>query len=323
MAESSEYERGGSDSRAATPDHAVMDLARTQFGNVTRNQALECGLTRHQITTRLARGSWSVVHPKVYRIGGAPQTRAAASVAGRLYAGEEAWFSHASAARLHGIDPLVPSDRTWLTVPARLQRPRRPGLVIVRSRRIDGFTDVVHEQPVLNAPRTIVDLAGVLPAPQFSRVLYDVFGRESVTLDEVLAAAEDFGGRAGLALLHRAVEEFDPAFESGLEHEADELFRDAGFGFERQVEVWESGILLARIDFADEQLQVGVEIDGARFHSSHDARSYDRQRDRTLVRRGWRIERFTTDDIRRHPRTTIRHLRAVYDELVGSGTSAA
>ncbi|MBW3537048.1 MAG: DUF559 domain-containing protein, partial [Actinobacteria bacterium] len=120
------------------------------------------------------------------------------------------------------------------------------------------------------------------------------------------------GGRAGLALLHRAVEQFDPAFESGLEHEADDLFRGAGFAFERQVEVWEEGVLLARFDFADQRNRVGVETDGARFHSSPEARSYDRQRDRALARRGWRIERFTTEDIRRHPQATVRHLHAVY-----------
>ncbi|NEE03096.1 DUF559 domain-containing protein [Phytoactinopolyspora halotolerans] len=323
MVSSYSAREGGADAEPKTPDGVVTKLAAAQYGNVTRLQALECGLTRHQITARLASGIWTVVHPKVYRIGGAPETRAATAVAGRLYAGDDAWFSHASAARLHGIDPLVPSDRTWLTVPAHIQRPRRPGLVVIRSRRITGFTDTVHDQPVLNVARTIVDLAGMLSAPLFMRVLYDVFGRGLVGVDEVLSAAENFGGRAGLAMLHHAVEEFDPAFESGLEHEADDLFRGAGFSFERQFEIRDEGILIARLDFADEENKIGIEIDGARFHSSQQARSYDRQRDRSLARRGWRIERFTTDDVRRHPKTTVRHIHGIYDEVLRSRTPAA
>nr|WP_246210793.1 DUF559 domain-containing protein [Phytoactinopolyspora alkaliphila] len=154
-------------------------------------------------------------------------------------------------------------------------------------------------------------MAAILEDQLFRRVLYDVFGRDIMTVDDVLAAAEDFGGRTGLALVHRAVEDFDPASESGAEYEADALFAGAGLVFERQYEIREDGILVARLDFADEGLRLGVEIDGARFHSTPSARFYDRERDKALTRKGWHIERLTTDDVRRRPNTTIRHLRAI------------
>lgn len=309
--------------RAATPDGMLAEIAERQFAVFSRVQALQCGLTRHQITARLASGVWSVVHPKVYRIAAAPVTRSMAAIAGRLYAGERAWFSHATAARLHGIDPRIPADRPWLTVPVSVHRARRPGVVIVRSRRIEGFTDVVHNQPVLDRPRTVVDLAGVLRADQFRRMLYDVLNRNVLTAESVLGAAEDFGGKVGVALVHEALDEFDPKFESGLEREADELFRNAGLSFECQYEIWEDGILLARLDFADEEIRLGVELDGARFHTSMAARSYDRERDRMLRRRGWHIERLTTEDIVKRPQATLRHIVAIRDQRLNETRWAA
>jgi very-short-patch-repair endonuclease len=297
---------------AKLAEETLSELSREQFATFSRRQALDCGFSRHQIVTRLSSGMWTVVHPKVYRISAAPVTKASMAIAGRLYAGGQAWFSHATAARLLGIDPYIPADRTWVTVPAPVQRQRRPGLIIVRSRRIDGFTDSAYGQPVLDARRTVIDLAAILDDQMFRRVLYDVFSRDLMTVDDVLIAAEDFGGRTGLALVHRAIEGFDPAFESGAEYEADALFSGAGLIFERQVEIREDGILLARLDFADEERRLGVEIDGARFHSTPSARFYDRERDKALARKGWHIERLSTDDVRRRPNATIRHLRAVY-----------
>ncbi|NDL60270.1 DUF559 domain-containing protein [Phytoactinopolyspora mesophila] len=310
-------------SHTGTPDLALVETARDQFGTFSRHQALECGFTRHQIESRLAKGYWVVVHPKVYRVAAAPPTRASLAVAALLYAGDQAWFSHATAARLQNVDPLIPLDRTWLTVPARVQRTPRPGLVIIRSRRIDGFTGVAHGQPVLKIPRTVVDLAGILDDTAFRRLLYDVLNRDVASIDELLAAAEDFGGKSGIALVRRTVDEFDPAFESGAEYEADELFSGAGLSFERQYEVHDNGILLARLDFADAVIKLGVEIDGARFHSSPGARFYDRERDRMLARLGWHIERFSVDDIRRRPQSSLGHLRAIYQHRLSSVQAAA
>jgi very-short-patch-repair endonuclease len=56
---------------------------------------------------------------------------------------------------------------------------------------------------------------------------------------------------------------------------------------------------------------VGIEIDGHRFHSTQAACRYDRQRDRMLRRRGWQIERFTTEDVRRTPNSMVQHVRAL------------
>ena len=159
--------------------------------------------------------------------------------------------------------------------------------------------------------RTIVDLAGIADRAAFQRILYDVVSRDVVTIEDVLAAAEDFGGRAGIAMLREVATEFSPEYESALELEADTAFRRAGIYLEPQLEVWDGPVLIARLDFGDPTAKIGIEIDGLRFHSTQSARRYDRQRDRALRRRGWLIERFTTEDVRRTPTSMVRHVHAL------------
>jgi very-short-patch-repair endonuclease len=65
------------------------------------------------------------------------------------------------------------------------------------------------------------------------------------------------------------------------------------------------------LDFALEEIKLGVEIDGAATHSTPEARRHDRLRDRALRRRGWQIERFTTEDVRQTPGPMVRHTKAI------------
>ena len=290
-------------------DTALRQIANEQHGAFSQRQALDAGFTRGQVTARLASGAWSALHAGVFVASTTRPSRATYAVAGRLYCGGRAWFSHLTAARLLGLDPLMTSPAVWVTVPFDVVRRPRPGLVITRSRRVDGFTTTVQGQPTMQAARTVVDLAQVLDRDALRRVLYDAVGRQIVTAAHVLTAAEDFGGRAGVALLRQVVDEFEEAFDSALEAEADRRFRAAGLAFDRQVEVWDDGFLIARLDFADEQLRMGIEIDGARYHASRDAQYRDRRRDRELRRLGWEIARFATDDVRVGWRAMVEHVQ--------------
>jgi very-short-patch-repair endonuclease len=307
----------------ASPDRQLAELAGSQFGAFSHAQLRGLGLTRNQISAHLASGAWDRLHPGVYKFGATPATRALMASAGLLYAGDDAWFSHATAARLHGIDPRMRSTRVWITVPATVQRASTPGLRITRSRRIAGFTTMTHRQPVLTPERTLVDLAAILDMQEYQRVLYDAIGRRLVTIDGVLAAAEDFGGKPGVAQVHQAATDFDPAYESSTEDECGALLSGAGLIFERQLEIWEDGILLARIDFGDEVIKLGYEVDGMRYHGSVAARAYDRERDRALRLRGWQIERFTTDDIRRRPIRTQRAMVAIHRQRAADYAQAS
>jgi len=294
-----------------TADAALAVLASSQFGAFSREQVFQAGLSRGQMIDRLASGLWVLIHPKVMIAATTPLSTATRAVAGLLYAGDRAWFSHVSAARLRGIDPQLIDPRIWVTVPVDVVRTKQTGLQITRSRRITGFTSVAHGFPTMTDARTIVDLASIADRAALQRILYDVVSRDVVTIEDVLAAAEDFGGRAGIAMLREVATEFSAEYESALELEADTAFRRAGIHLEPQLEVWDGPVLIARLDFGDPTAKIGIEIDGLRFHSTQSARRYDRQRDRALRRRGWLIERFTTEDVRRTPTSMVRHVHAL------------
>jgi hypothetical protein len=296
---------------ATTADAALAVVASSQFGAFTRAQAYQAGLSRGQVMDRIASGLWVLIHPKVMIAATTPRSPATRAVAGLLYAGDRAWFSHATAARLRGIDPQLVDPRIWITVPVDVMRTKQTGLQITRSRRITNFTSVAHGFPTMTDARTIVDLARVADRAALQRILYDVVSREVVTIEDVLAAAEDFGGRVGIAVLREVTTEFSLEHESALELDADTAFRRAGIFLEPQLEVWDGPLLIARLDFGDPAAKIGIEIDGVRFHSTQSARRYDRQRDQALRRRGWLIERFTTEDVRRTPASMVRHVHAL------------
>ncbi|MQA95430.1 MAG: DUF559 domain-containing protein [Streptosporangiales bacterium] len=130
-----------------------------------------------------------------------------------------------------------------------------------------------------------------------------------------MGVSEDLPNRRGAGALRRLLSEWDPASESDLEDEAHAHFRRAGITLARQVEVWHGPCLVARCDFADEEIRLAIEIDGWPYHSSPDALTHDRLRDRALDRLGWQVVRFTAADISQRPDTMIRDVRRKQREL--------
>ncbi len=49
---------------------AVYQRTANQFGVISRNQALEAGMSPGKIAWALRSGSWATVHPGVYRLAG-------------------------------------------------------------------------------------------------------------------------------------------------------------------------------------------------------------------------------------------------------------
>ena len=107
-------------------DARIVELARSQHRNVTRQQLLALGLGRAAISHRARSGRLHRVFTSVYAIGtpaSSPVERAAAAV---LACGDRAALSHLSALFLWGL------HRQW-TEPIHVTTPRdrkRPGIVV-------------------------------------------------------------------------------------------------------------------------------------------------------------------------------------------------
>jgi hypothetical protein len=133
------------------------ELARAQGGVVTRQQALDSGLSRSAITRRLKYRKWRQFYRGVYVTFTGPMTREAQLWAAVLYAGRGARLSHETAAGLHGLT----DRRTRLihvTIPAdrRLRRTRNLVVHISASAEVRRFPRGVIPHTLVE--ETVLDL---------------------------------------------------------------------------------------------------------------------------------------------------------------------
>src|SRR5215213_9847744 len=116
-------------------ESALRSLAERQFGVFSHAQALEAGVSPSGMTRRVAHEVWERVLPKVYRIVGVPSPREQRAMAAALWAGEGAVISHATAARLVGIEGVRERKiELWVPFP---RNPRHPLVDVHRGTRVD------------------------------------------------------------------------------------------------------------------------------------------------------------------------------------------
>lgn len=287
-----------------------MTRARKRHGVFTWDDALAAGLSADDARRMISSGWWRLLHPSVYAAASTPETKAVKEAAALAYLGTSAVLSHFSAAAHLRLEAPDFSGRVWATVPHGVVPAPRPGIRVMRSRRMVDISRVIDGMVVTHAARTVVDLSRHLEQQALGRVLSEAVRREKVSLERVLAAAEGMGGRAGLRDLRKVCQEFDPLFESWLEEQALPLLVEAaGVELEQQVEMKDAdGRFFARVDFYLRSLRLAIEVDGWSHHSSVAAANRDARRDRQLASMGILVLRFTTDDVLRRPREVVREV---------------
>lgn len=76
-----------------------------------------------------------------------------------------------------------------------------------------------------------------------------------------------------------------------------------------------------RIDFANPELKLAIELDGFTYHSTREQFGKDRERERYLIEKGWKVIRFHGDEIRNDVGKVVteicRHLWLRREELAG------
>ncbi len=146
----------------------------------------------------------------------------------------------------------------------------------------------------------------------------------SITAADIPADHEVRGTRMLRALLHYAEtgnlsagnltgEGFDSPFEEAVA----QVIREAGYNVHSQVGVSSFKVDLGVIDPARPGAYIlGVECDGATYHSSRSARDRDRLRQEVLEGLGWRLHRIWSTDWFRNPERETGKLIAVIREAV-------
>ncbi|GAA4625844.1 type IV toxin-antitoxin system AbiEi family antitoxin domain-containing protein [Actinoallomurus vinaceus] len=284
-----------------------VDFLTAHGGVAHRRTMLAAGVSKSALTRALADGRILRAHQKVYCLGtagGVGVTRLAVLATGGV-------ISHDAAAALHGIEMAHRPD-SHVTVGRNRARVAHPGCFVHRSdlgpsevMRVDGL-------PVTAPLRTVLDCARTLEPAEVVVIADSAVRQELVSFADLRHAAHEVRGR-GAGRLRRVVDCCDPGSGSVLESALRMLLIEHGLKPPRtQYEMRAaSGRHLATVDFAWPDLRVIVEADGFAYHRGRKAYLRDRTLGNACTLAGWRLLRFSWEDVFQHPAYVLRSTQRV------------
>ena len=190
---------------------------------------------------------------------------------------------------------------------------------IIRHRSLDlvaGDIETVRDIPTTSVPRLLVDIGAVLPVVLVERLVERAVGRQLTNPGELAAMLYRVArkGRRGAGALRQVLRQRGLGSRAG-ESELEEIFVRLCSTFGVPLPSFQHWIVVGgqwrKLDFAYVDEKIAIEIDGYEFHTSRTAFVDDRVRQNDLIAAGWRVLRFTYDQLVRHPETVIRQLLAV------------
>jgi very-short-patch-repair endonuclease len=276
---------------------ALMTLAESQHGIVTRSQLLELGLSPWAIKHRIANGRLHRLWCGVYAVGRPTVTQRGRWIAAVLSCGPQAVLSHQSAAALWGIGPQRRGG-IEVSVPIGVDR-RRRGVVVHRRARLPPSACTRHDRiPVTNPVQTLIDLATCLRPDQLEAAINEADKRDLTDPETLRSALSQVRGPRGVSSLRTVLDRRTFTLtDSELERRFLPLARRAGLS-KPQTGRYVNGF---EVDFYWPQLGLIVETDGLRYHRTPAQQARDRLRDQTHMAAGLTPLRFTHAQVRFEP----------------------
>lgn len=218
----------------------------------------------------------------------------------RVLAKDDQFFSHSTAARIHGMPLPSRLEReacVHLASPSRRARMRRPGVV---GHRIKSTVVIVDGMRVESRADTFVHLASMLTLEELVAVgdwLVSPARAEPLTIEGLMDAVRQFGKARGLNRARAALMLVRVGAESPRETLVRLLIAGALPEPLLQHEVFDSsGTFVARLDLSWPHLKLGVEYDGEH-HEEPAQRARDEARLERLRALGWHIITVTKHDL--------------------------
>jgi very-short-patch-repair endonuclease len=265
--------------------------ALTRLGGVADRKTLLRLTTRRRLRTAVAHGEIVPAGDRGFALVTAQVgLRAARSVNGVA--------SHESAAIYHGWKVKAPPERAAVIVPRHRAVPshKRRGIEL----RYRNLEEHEHDGLATCKARTVIDCAKDLPFDRALAVADSALRNGDVTQEQLirLAHALQTNGRAqALRVAHAADGRAANPFESVLRAIALDV---TGLHVEPQVTISEYG-WSGTPDLVDVARRIVIEADSFEFHSSRAALRKDVARYTALVIRGWRVVRFTWEQVMFEP----------------------
>jgi very-short-patch-repair endonuclease len=176
---------------------------------------------------------------------------------------------------------------------------------------------------VTTVVRTIVDLCRTLPLAESVAVTDSALRRRAVTLAGLRTALCALPAGRGRDAVARVLVLADPDCGSVLESLLRVLLHQRGLRPARSQLLVRSrsGALVGRVDFAWPDVGLVVEADGFAFHADRRRYREDRRRANALVLAGWRVLRFSWEDVVHDPDAVVACVRAALDAPVDARTA--
>jgi len=298
----------GGHGRKVDADRAIGVLAARQHGVVARRQLVALGLSARAIEHRIACGRLKVLYRGVYAVGHDRLTLRGRWMAAVLFAGDDAVLSHRSAAALWAIRA---TSRRAIDITVAGSRRDRAGIEY-HSSVLAADERTVHDGiPVTTVARTIVDLAGVVPANHVRRAIEEADVRGHAGEVPLAALVARHPNRRGIAVVRAALQRRRGVTRGELEARFQDFLTEHGLP-EPQTNVHlRIGDRLAEVDCVWPATRLVVELDGRAAHDTAAAFERDRAKDRALHRAGWRPVRVTWRQLHDEPRALAGDLRAL------------
>jgi very-short-patch-repair endonuclease len=280
-----------------------------QAGVVSFDQLRQLGLSRREIGRRVDVGRLHQLHRGVYAPGHPAVGSEGRRWAAVLAVGDHAFLSHDSAADAFGFR-VSNSRLTHITVRGRGGRVRRAGIRIHRPHVLpDDEVTTLRRMPITTPARTLIDLAaaGLRGRPLEAAL-------DGAEVDKILDFADlhrllaRYPRRPGTRSLKAQLSRYGGPVDtrSRLERLAYELCDDHGLPRPRVNTVIEGRVR----DFYWPHRGLVVEADSYRFHRSPSALNDDRERDVELTLAGYRVLRFTWEQVTGRPDYVVRAILA-------------
>jgi very-short-patch-repair endonuclease len=281
-------------------DVRVKKLAAKQADLVAQWQLLDAGLTRHAIHHAVGRWGWRVVHRGVYVLTTAPLTQRQLWIAATLTT-RDSFLSHASAAACWGIRPFKGTYEV-VTRPGSGGPRRWGGLLVLRSKNLEGDTTVQDGIRITTAARTLIDMAPHVSEKETGREFREAMRLKVTTTQQLLRTLDKHPTRRGTKLLRELATRYSTLpyarTRSNAEGAALEVLHDAGIQQPR-VNTWIAG---EEADLTWPNHRLIIEIDGPQYHQFQDE---DARKQRKWERAGYVVRRIPSQAVYHDPARLI------------------
>jgi hypothetical protein len=226
--------------------------------------------------------------------------------------GDGALLAGRAAAHLFGLLRSPPSLPEVLTLTER----RIKRVITQRARRADVIGDrdggmqlpdatCWRGIPVTTVPRTLVDLASVLPEDELARAFHEAAVRHRTTPTKVEHVLTRRHNWPGAIKLRHVIWGIAPVSLSKLEGSFIALLRKAGLPLPETNRLVDGRY----VDCRWQEHRLTVELDSYRYHHTRHAWEADRQRERQARARGDEFRRYTWFDVHEDPKPMLADLQ--------------